>query len=67
MLDWVVGELYSYEIVEEHPLMRVELCDLHQRDHFYEFEGCPMLVELILDGGGVEGFGEKEDDVLPDG
>ena len=37
-------------VVEEYPLMRMKLGDLHQRDHFDEFEGSPMQIEFVLLG-----------------
>ena len=52
----VTDELHPHEIVEEHPLVRMELCYLHQRYHLYQFQGCPMLIQLVLFGRGVESF-----------
>ena len=65
VLNRVTDELDPYEIVEEHPLVRVELCYLHQRYHLYQFQGSPMLVQLVLFGRGVESFVQQKDDVLP--
>ena len=66
VLNRVADELHPHKIIEEHPLVRMELRNLHKRYHFYQFQSCPMLVELILFGGGVESFVQKKDDVLPD-
>lgn len=65
-LDGVVGEPDPHEVIEEHPLVRVELGYLHQRDHLDQLQGSPVLVELVLNCRGVEGLGQQKYYVLPD-
>ena len=56
VLNRIADEFHPHKIVEKHPLVRMELCYLHQRYHFYQFQGRPMLIELVLFSRGVESF-----------
>jgi hypothetical protein len=67
MFEHFAGKPDPHEVIEEHPLVRMKLSYLHQRNHLYQFQSRPVLIELILNCRSVEGLGEEEDDVLPNG
>lgn len=49
-LSRIIGKFDPNEVIEEHPLMRMELSNLHQGNHLDQFQCSPVLVELVLDG-----------------
>ena len=57
----------SNKIIEEHPLMRMKLSNLHKRYHLNQFQSSPMLIKLILLSRSVECLGQQKDDILPYG
>jgi len=62
---YLVCEFYSHEIIEKHPLMGMKLSNLHQRNHLNQLKCCPVLIKLILNCFGVEGFSQQKNDILP--
>lgn len=50
----LAGKLDPYEVVEEHPLMRMKLSYLHERYHLNQLESRPMLVQLVFDHRSIE-------------
>jgi hypothetical protein len=66
VLNRISREAKTHKIIEEGPLMRVELRNLHQRYHLHKFKSSPMQIKPITVSRLREDRSQQEEHHLPE-
>ena len=64
-----IHKFEPYKIVEEDPLMRIELIEFHDGNHFNELESSPQQIEVVFLFNilcSLKNAGKKEHNKLPE-